>query len=257
MAYFERIDSTRLRATEHVSGAWNEEEQHIAPALGLMAHVMELDRDQRRDDHLRISGLHYDILGPVPVGEVEVTCRVLRPGRTIELVEVELSYQGRAIVLLRGWLLAEFSSEHVQGSDLPQLPSPESFEPWEASSLWPGGMIRSIEGTRRPISDGRAQAWIRTDHALVADESVSDVARFIGLFDLSNGLAVRADPSEVLFPNVELTAQLFRDPAGQWVGYDTTVSFGPDGRGLTHTIIHDEAGPVGAVTQGLTVRPQR
>lgn len=257
MAYFERIDSTRFQATEHVSGAWNEQEQHIAPALGLMAHVMELDRDERRSDQLRISGLHYDILGPVPVGEVEVTCRVLRPGRTIELVEAELSYQGRAIVLLRGWLLAEFSSDHVQGSDFPQLPDPESFEPWEASSLWPGGMIRSIQGTRREIADGRAQAWIRTDHALVADEPVSDVARFIGLFDLSNGLAVRADPSDVLFPNVELTAQLFRDPSGQWVGYDTTVSFGPDGRGLTHTIIHDEDGPVGAVTQGLTVRPQR
>lgn len=106
------------------------------------------------------------------------------------------------------------------------------------------------------MGQGRAQAWVRTGHALVAGESVSDAARFIGLFDVANGVAGRADPTEVLFPNVELSAQLFRDPAGQWVGYDTTVSFGPDGRGLTHTIIHDESGPVGAVTQGLTVRPQ-
>lgn len=257
MAYFERIDKTRFRATEHVSGAWNEQEQHIAPALGLMAHVLELDLAQRRDDRMRISALHYDILGPVPVSEVEVSCSVRRPGRTIELVEVELSYQGRVIVLLRGWLLAEFSAEHVQGSDLPQLPGPENFEPWDATSLWPGGMIRSIEGRRRPLSEGRAQAWIRTPQPLVAGEAVSDVARFTGLFDVSNGVAVRAEPREVIFPNVELSAQLFRDPTGEWVGYDTTVSFGPDGRGLTHTIIHDEDGPVGAVTQGLTVRPQR
>ena len=256
MAYFERIDDTRFRATEHVSGAWNEQEQHIAPALGLMAHVLELDLNQRREDQLHISSLHYDILGPVPVGEVDVVCRVVRPGRTIELVEVQLSYQDRTIVVLRSWLLAEFDTEQVQGSDLPPISGPESFEPWDATSVWPGGLIRSIEGRREHQAAGRAQAWIRTPHALVADEPVSDTARFIGLFDVSNGVAVRAEPSEVLFPNVELTAQLFRDPTGEWVGYDTTVSFGPDGRGLTHTIIHDKSGPVGAVTQGLTVRPQ-
>lgn len=256
MAYFERVDDTRFVATEHVGGAWNEQEQHIAPALGLMAHVMEMDRDRRREDHLRISGLHYDILGPVPVGEVEVTTQVRRPGRTIELVETELSFRGRPIVLLRGWLLAEFSSDQVQGSGFPALPSPEALETWDPTSVWPGGLIRSIEGRRRWMGQGRAQAWVRTGHALVARESVSDAARFIGLFDVANGVAGRADPTEVLFPNVELSAQLFRDPAGQWVGYDTTVSFGPDGRGLTHTIIHDESGPVGAVTQGLTVRPQ-
>lgn len=256
MAYFERIDQTRFRATEHVGGAWNEQEQHIAPALGLMAHAVELDRDVRRGDDLRIGSLHYDIFGPVPVGEVEVLSHVVRPGRTIELVEVEMTYQGRTIVVLRSWLLANFDTAHVRGSDLARLDGPEEFGEWDATSVWPGGMIRSIEGRRRSLGEGRAQAWIRTPHSLVGGELVSDTARFIGLFDVSNGVAVRSDPSEVLFPNVELSAQLFRTPCGEWVGYDTTVSFGADGRGLTHTIIHDLHGPVGAVTQGLTVRPQ-
>ena len=40
MAYFERLSATTFRATEHVSGAWDEATQHIAPALGLMAHVV-------------------------------------------------------------------------------------------------------------------------------------------------------------------------------------------------------------------------
>ncbi len=34
MSYFERLGPTSFRATEHVGGAWNEAEQHIAPALG-------------------------------------------------------------------------------------------------------------------------------------------------------------------------------------------------------------------------------
>jgi hypothetical protein len=39
------------------------------------------------------------------------------------------------------------------------------------------------------------------------------------------------------------------------VGFDTAVSIGPSGIGLTHSIIHDETGPIGAVSQSLTVRP--
>src|SRR5699024_2702872 len=155
----------------------------------------------RREDRMRISSLHYDILGPVPVGEVELVCRVLRPGRTIELVEGELSYQQRTIVLLRSWLLAEFDTAAIQGGDLPRMDSPENFEPWDATAVWPGGLIRSIEGRRREQAVGRAQGWIRTPHSLVADEQVSDTARFIGLFDVSNGMAVRAEPHEVVFPN--------------------------------------------------------
>ncbi len=50
MAYFERTGSNSFRATEHVGGAWNIEEQHIAPAFGLLAHVVECDRDARRSD---------------------------------------------------------------------------------------------------------------------------------------------------------------------------------------------------------------
>lgn len=258
MAYFERIDGARFRATEHVGGAWDEHMQHIAPALGLMAHVLERDRDQRRDeDSLRITGLHYDILGPLPIGEVDVVVRVLRPGKTIELVEVELSQDARPAVLLRGWLLAQFDTSELEGTALTRIPGPETFEAWDASATWPGGLIRSIESRRRIVGEGHSQAWIRTPHSLVADEQVSDLARFVGLFDIANGVAVRSDPGDVIFPNVELSAQIFRAPEGEWVGCDTKVSFGPDGRGLTQTIVHDLRGPLGSATQGLTVRPQR
>jgi hypothetical protein len=39
------------------------------------------------------------------------------------------------------------------------------------------------------------------------------------------------------------------------VGLDTTVVFGPDGVGLTSTVLHDAHGPVGRSEQMLTVRP--
>ena len=69
MAYFERLGESTFLATEHVGGAWNTAEQHIAPALGLLAHAVEADRDVRREDGLALTRLSYDILGTVPVAE--------------------------------------------------------------------------------------------------------------------------------------------------------------------------------------------
>ena len=44
-------------------------------------------------------------------------------------------------------------------------------------------------------------------------------------------------------------------PAGPRLGLDTTVTFGPDGVGLTASVLHDVSGPVGRAAQTLTLRP--
>ncbi len=74
--------------------------------------------------------------------------------------------------------------------------------------------------------------------------------------DTANGIAVQQDPAEWMFPNVDLTVHLFRQPRGPWTGLDTTASFGPTGQGLTSSVLHDVDGPVGQAEQILTVRPQ-
>lgn len=252
--YFVAEGEGRYRATAAVGGAWNASEQHIAMPLGLMVHAVERESRARRQDSLQIARLNFDILGTVPVGEVQVQVRVLRPGRTIELVEATLHHQDRTIVILRAWLLAQYDAGPLSGHCLAPLPAWEEMTPWDASTQWPGGFIASLTGRRRWHQHGRAQAWIRTDLPLVTGEPVSDFAQFCGLLDVSNGLAVRASPEEAMYPNVDLNASFFRCPEGTQVGYDTDVSFGPSGLGVTHSVIHDLHGPVGVVTQTLTVR---
>lgn len=52
MVYFGRLAPSRFHATDHVSGAWNTADQHIAPALGLLVHPVGSDRDVRREPGL-------------------------------------------------------------------------------------------------------------------------------------------------------------------------------------------------------------
>lgn len=257
MAYFERLDEQTFRATEHVSGAWDTGSQHIAPALGLLAHAVEADCARRRPaDALVVGRLSYDILGTVPVDVVRIELEVLRPGRTIELVQASLSHAGRPAVLLRAWLLRPSDTTGVQGSSLPRIAGPDDLPAWDPASIWPGGFIASVEVRRDQVEPGRAAFWVRTSLPLIHGEPVSDLARFAGLLDIANGMTVRAGPGVVAFPNLDLTAHFIRPPRGEWVGFDTTVSFGPGGLGLTSSVISDVSGPVGTSNQTLTVRPR-
>lgn len=252
--YFERTDTGAFVPSEHVAGAWDIKDQHIAPALGLLLHEVELDRDRRRSDRLEVARISYDILGTVPVEEFEIKTELTRPGRTVELVEAKMIHAGRTVVILRAWLLATRDTSGLAGSGYPPMPAPDTLEAWDPTTVWPGGFIRSAEVRRDLLFAGRARFWVRTPVRLL-DEPVSPTARMAGLFDISNGMAILVDPGEATFPNVDLTAHLFRDPREGWLGFDTTVSFGPSGLGLTQTILHDETGPFGSIAQALTVRP--
>ena len=253
--YFERIDAGRFRATEHVGGAWNPAEQHIAPALGLLAHAIEADHRARRDHVLTIGRLSYDILGTLPIDSVDIHISLLRPGRTIELVEARLSYEGRTAVIARAWLMQAYDSAPFAGTALPPIAPPETMEAWAPSSIWPGGFARTVETRKAQSEPGRAISWIRTAVALVGGEAVSPTARALAIVDIANGLTPRAAAKAVAFPNLDLTVHLFESPRGDWLGLDTTVSFGASGIGLTHSILHDMHGPIGIVSQCLTVRP--
>lgn len=256
MTYFERTGTASFLPTDHVRGAWREDEQHVAPALGLLTHLVEADHASRRGDghRLAVGRLSFDILGTMPVEEVTTEVAVRRHGRTVELVEATMRHGGRDAVVLRAWLLRRGDTRAEQGSPVEPLPAPDDLPPWRPDEVWPGGFITSVDVRRHQHEPGRATTWVRPSVALL-DEPVGDVARWAGVLDIANGMSVREDPRRVAFPNVDLTAHLVRDPVGEWVGLDTSVTFGTDGRGLTSSVLHDVEGVVGGVAQSLTVRP--
>jgi len=253
-AYFERLSATEFRATAAVQGAWNTAEQHIAPTIGLLAHLVEVDRDARRDDALTLGRVSYDILGVLPIDVVDVEIRVIRPGRTIELVEATLRHDGRPAVILRAWLMQTTDTAAIAGGALPVMPPLDAHAAWEAGAIWPGAFVRSGDFRHRQEEPGRASAWIMPHHPLLEGETVSTTARALGMIDLANGLTPRVPVGDAFYPNVDLTAHLFRTPDAGWIGLDTTVTFGASGIGVTHTVLNDASGPFGVSMQSLTVR---
>ncbi|GAB3710653.1 thioesterase family protein [Mariniluteicoccus flavus] len=252
-AYYTANDDGTFQPTLHVQGAWVDHEQHMAPVGGLMIHAIE--QHEPRDD-LQLAKITFEILGQIPAEPTTVEVEVVRPGKTIQLLEATLSVRGRAVVKATAWRLLRVDSTPVAGTPWESMPGPDAFEPYDSTTKWPGGYIASLECRMDPASEpGRGRVWIRTDKPLVADAQVSPTAEFCKLIDTANGIATRVHPREWMFPNTDLTIHLFRSPRGPWVGFDTEVTFGPTGVGLTSTTLHDLDGPVGRSEQILTVRP--
>lgn len=266
-SYYRSVGAGRFEPSSHVQGAWQETEQHMAPVAGLLAHCLETHQPR---PELQLCRLTFEILGMIAAEVSEVQVEVLRPGRTIELLEARLLIGGRTAVRATGWRLSRQDTAAVATApeQASALPDPSDCPRWDGAETWPGGYIRSLEIRRSPDSrPGQARAWVGTRLPLIADTEVSELAAFTGLVDTANGIGARVDPKTWMFPNTDLTIHYFRTPSfpvpgsgegGQRrVGFDTSVAIGGEGVGLTSSTLYDRFGPVGRAEQILTVRPLR
>ncbi|WP_298229592.1 thioesterase family protein [Gryllotalpicola sp.] len=260
-AYFERLGDARFRMDDAVRGSWSPNDAHIAPVLGLVAHIVEHHRDLRRSDGLQIGRIAYDIFGTMDttVNDIlDAEVRIVRPGRTIELVEVTLTHRDRVSVLAHAWLMHPFDTAHLAGSGASAMPTRDSMaEQGAAEAFESFGFVKTIDMLRKVDKPGHGWAWMRPQLPLLEGERVSATARALGVVDVANGVGPLIHPKLATYPNIDLTAHVFAEPRGQWVGFETTASFGPTGMGLTSSMLYDEEGtPFGGVHQMNTVRPR-
>ncbi|GAC1510166.1 MAG: thioesterase family protein [Pseudarthrobacter sp.] len=252
--YYQSLGGGRFRSTIHAQGAWNEHEQHMAPAAGLMSDSLE--RHEPRAD-MRMARLSYEILGLIPGGEFHIETTTLRPGKTIELLQAELVAHGRVAIRATAWRMITSDTAAVAAVEDAAIPAPDDCKPFDGAFIWPGGYIRSLEmRVAEGHRDGAGTVWLRTQHPLTDAADSSDFTRLMGLVDTANGIAARVRPGEgsYSFPNLDLQIHMYRRPEGEWLGLDNAVSFGADGIGLTSTVLHDLHGPFGRAEQILTLR---
>ncbi len=227
----------------------------MAPVAGLL--IRALEQFQPREG-MRLARFNFDILGLIHAGEFTLETTLLRPGRTIELLQSEMTANGRVAVRATAWRLATSNTTAVEACEDQPLDPLELAEGWEGLSIWPGGFINSLEcrvaAGHRP---GRGRVWLRSSHEMVDGETSSALVRLLGLVDAANGVSVRVEPGSgsYLFPNVDLSLHVYREPAGEWLGLETSVTFSGDGIGLTSAVLHDATGPFGRSEQILTLRP--
>lgn len=244
--------------TKHAQGAWNEHEQHMAPATGLLTAELQSFIPQ---ENMRIARISLDILGLIPLDDFTVTTRCIRPGRTIELIEAVMSSRGRDAIIARAWRLITQDTSAIAGlEDQKSIHKPEALPAWDGMKGWPGGFIESVrlvaEPDRRP---GKGMVWMTNDIDMVEGMPTHDMVHLLGMADTANGVVPRLGLGmaklEWMFPNTDLQIHMHRAPQGRWLGIEAVQQYGADGIGISSAILHDTQGPFGRSEQILTIRP--
>lgn len=249
----------RFLATDLTTSLWAPTMQHGAPPSALL--VRALERCAQRAD-TRLTRVVVEILGPIPITELEVHAWVERPGRQVELVSAELSADtpegGRRVVAsATGWRMATVDSTEVAHAADPQMPSrSDAGREGKLDGIWGEGYLDTLHWSwiDEIGCEGPGRVWMRPKPVLVRGEVLTPMERLFSVADVSNGVGAKIDPAEWTFLNTDLSVHIFRVPDGEWIGVGAETSIGPDGVGMCAGILYDESGPVGRIAQTLQVR---
>ena len=244
----------RLLSQPTTAGPWGPEAQHGGPPAALLARAVE-GLAENRD---RVVGrITMELLGPVPVGPLEVTAEVARPGRSVEMctatiVDVE---RGRACATATAWLFPAQGDGPVTESD-PAGHSPADGVEKPRPASWSGGYLDAVDWrwvTGSVGEPGPGVVWMRPAVDLVEGETMSPVQRLMACVDSASGVSAALDPGEWGFLNTELTVHVLRPPVGEWVCLDAETTLSSGSVGLATARVYDEQGLVARSAQALLV----
>jgi len=256
MAFYRQVADDRFESTEFTRGPWDARSQHAGPPAALLGRAVERRPDARPD--MRIARLTFDIIRPVPVATLTVTSRLVRSGRSVEMVEAELASDGAAPVMrLTALRIRTESAAAPEIGPTTPPPGPERaatapFFPVSYEDGYHTAMeCRFVAGAF--LSPGPATCWMRMRIPLVDGESPDPLTRVLVAADSGNGISAALDWREHLFINPDLTVHLYRYPEGEWVCLDARTSVDPAGVGLADTALLDRRGAIGRGAQSLFV----
>jgi hypothetical protein len=241
----------RVEALSTTAGPWSPEAQHGGPPAALSARSIEaLDLGV-------VARFTMELLGPVPVGPLDVSAHVVRPGRTVSLVRADLHDPDgdRPVATSTAWVFPR--SDRGAGSEgPPPTHGPADGRTRDLPTGWSPGYLDAVEwrwisgGVDRP---GPGVVWMRPP-GLVEGETLSPLQRLLACIDSASGVSAMLDIREWAFLNTELTVHVLREPAGEWVCLDAVTTLGPGAVGVATSTAYDERGPVARSAQALLVQ---
>ena len=253
-AFYEPLGDGRFRSTPHTRGPWDPAFQHAGPPAALLGRALE--RCAPRDDFVP-ARLTFEILRPVPVAELAAAARVVRPGRSVELLDGELTAGGETVMTVRAWRVKATGAETV--ADRPPPPRPAEATPLPAGLAEGFGYGEAVELRFAAGSwqvPGPATVWTRLRVPVVAGEEPSGLQRVLAVADSANGVSAVLPLGDWLFINPELTVHLRRPPRGEWICLDAETAISHGGAGFARSVLSDDDGVVAQGAQSLLVAPR-
>ena len=253
----------RFVSTRSTAGPWGPDSQHGGPPAALLTRAIEsLVGHTNGEGPDRVVGrLTVELLGPVPVGPLDVQASVVRPGRSVPLCGAN-AYdvgRGRACARATAWLFP--ATTEGPGSAVTPLPhTAADGAPKDPPATWSRGYLDSIDWrwvVGAVDQPGPGVVWMRPRVPLVEGEPTSAVQRLMVCVDSASGVSAALDISTWAFQNTELTVHVLRPPEGEWLCLSAATMLSSGSVGLATSDVYDERGLVARSAQTLLVARRR
>jgi hypothetical protein len=256
-AFYEPDGEKRFIATELTRGPWDPGAQHAGPPSGLLGREIELVPGV---EGFQVARVTFEILRPVPIGAVSVEAEVVRPGRSVQMIEGSLRGEdGAELIRARAWRIRQAEIEIPDGVETTPAPppgpeqggKPEFFRTGQSVGYHTAMDWRSVGGGFHEA--GPATVWMRMGCQLVAGEEPTPLQRTLVAADVGNGISWVLNWERYLFINVDLSVHLERLPEGEWVCVDAVTLPQRNGIGTAESVLCDERGRIGRAAQALMI----
>jgi hypothetical protein len=239
-------------------GPWAPDAMHGGPIAALLAHAAERVEAPGPMHPARLS---VELMRPVPLVPLTTVARVLRPGRKVQWVEVQLlandALVARATLLRIRRAEIPWPSTTAGGDTALPVPGPQSqaavpapwtddYPPAYHSHATEHRVVRGAWGALGPTTD-----WIRLRIPVVAGIEPSPLERVAAVADFGNGISSALPYESHRFINPDLTITLHRLPATGWVCLDAVTFPERHGVGVAESVLYDEHGRIGHAAQTL------
>jgi Thioesterase-like superfamily len=249
---FYSLDRDLVTPSELTRGPWDPNAQHAGPPSALLARAIELCEPR---EGMRVGRMTVEILAPVPIAPLTISASLVRPGRSVEMLEASLAGPDGEVMRARAWRLA---TSHIT-ADWEQDEPPPGREDARALEFFATGesvgwhtAMEIVFARGKFLEPGPATVWMRPRVALVEGEKFTPLQRVMVAADGGNGVSAPLDWTGFIFINTDLSVHLLRPPTGEWICLDAVTHV--DGIGMTDTALWDEQGRIGRAAQTLLVR---
>lgn len=190
---------------------------------------------------------------------VTVETRVVRDGRRLRVVDATFLSGGRDVARATCQFLALGSNAAGEVWKAPdwEVPAPDDVPPTARDQPLPWEM--------RPISGGwgqagRRRAWLRELRPMVAGTAITPFGRVAAACDFASPFA-HSGEAGLGYINTDVTLQLHRLPAGEWLGFESSYHDADAGAAVGACRLYDETGPIGlasclALAQSRGLQPR-
>lgn len=232
--------------TRLATGPWDRRLQSGVVLNALIAHLIE---ETPSPVPMVTSRLLLDMMKPTMMTPVETRVTVVREGKRLQLLDVELVQDGA--------VTARASALRIRAAESPGTDAPRH--------ILPPSDLPSLNGNRSPlqhVSETRLESgglevpgpgvvWARMAGEILPGIAISPFVQLAMAADFGSGTSSFVDWREWSFANVDISLHLTRMPAGEWVRIAAETESAGNGIAIVHSKLADEQGELGHAHQTL------